>query len=221
MHKLFKSFGIRSLHSTSWSIKPIPNKFLNDYTAFSDGGGHVWLSDYEFGNNHEIRILDKYYPNSRFILITRDLESWVISKMLHAGWHEGAVLQEPKEVTQKEWTFKSLDVIRKWIINRSKYHKKVKEYFKNRPNDLLIINLIEDREAVNNIVKFLGIENSICIVESMGILKRVANFLKLRNYVKAEPPHENTNLALERQKKYCYEMYKTALSGLNKKWLEE
>lgn len=156
LHNLFKHFGLKSLHNTKWSKKPIPNKYLKKYTAFSDGGGHFWFEEHEFGSNHEIRLLDENYPNSRFILNTRNLDSWLISKMIHAGWDENSVIHEPKTISHEEWKYKSLDVIKKWIINRNKYHKKVNEYFKDRESDFLVLNYIDDKNAIQKITDFLG-----------------------------------------------------------------
>lgn len=76
----FKQIGLKSIHNTKWSQKPIPNKYLNNYTTFSDGGGHIWFENFEFGGNHQIRLLDENFPNSKYILNYRHLKPWVSLK---------------------------------------------------------------------------------------------------------------------------------------------
>ena len=84
------------------------------------------------------QILDEQYPNSKFILNTRDMNNWLSSREKWApggdnnfymklyGVHNTKDLREIYEAT--------------WI----RHHSNVKKYFSKRPDDLLIYNIETD-----------------------------------------------------------------------------
>lgn len=95
--------------------------------------------------------LDKLFPQSKFILTTRDPDSWFNSVSYHIG-----DLKSPMH----EWLFgkgkalpknDKLHTIHVFI----KHRESVIEYFKNRPNDLLIIDITKV-ENWDVICAFLG-----------------------------------------------------------------
>ncbi len=104
-------------------------------------------------NNHEaitdiaimanFKKLDRRYPNSKFILTVRDLNSWLISYKNNLD-----LLFSTKKFKkwQNEIMIKSYGVVEfdKEIFTRfyNKYNHDVKEYFKNRPNNLIILNIV-------------------------------------------------------------------------------
>jgi hypothetical protein len=106
-----------------------------------------FLSDFE--NNQKnifYKSLDKQYPNSKFILTIRDQESWLISRENH-------VL---KNQNNKKYNYDFLVVNKKkWIEERFFFLKEVQEYFKNKPNQLLIINICKG-EGWKKLCNFLG-----------------------------------------------------------------
>ena len=76
---LAASLGMRVEHNTRWYS-------YSDHrpgTLYCDGGGH-----FSWDRTHEVDYasLAKKYPNSKFMLNTRDDVSWCLSKCLHAGW---------------------------------------------------------------------------------------------------------------------------------------
>jgi len=93
--------------------------------------------------------LDKEFPNSKFVLTIRDENNWIKSS-LNQFWDE--------ETPMREWIFGSgsplgneeqhLDVYRK-------HNKDVVEYFKDRPNDLLVVNW-EEGDGWEKLCNFLG-----------------------------------------------------------------
>jgi hypothetical protein len=94
--------------------------------------------------------LDKWYPHSKFILTIRDEEDWYRSVSRHIGdlknpmheWIYGKGMSLPKH--NKENT-----------ISVYKEHvKNVKDYFKDRPNDLLIIDFSKN-DGWQEICEFL------------------------------------------------------------------
>ena len=130
--------------NSSDGFKPyfsIIKKYLKNYDAFSDS---PWLYLY--------RELDEWYPNSKFILTIRDPEKLAISDI--KMW---------KRMGRKP---KSKD---EYIERYNKHVKNVKEYFKNRPNDLLILD-----------------------VSSPNVWKELCNFLDIKNIPNKLFPKSNT-----------------------------
>ena len=115
-------------------IKPL----LDQYSAFQD---NPWCVLYED--------LDKQFPNSKFILTIRQSEKWILSVLNHFGS-----------------TYRPLN---KWIygvdfplgneqvfINRYERHnREVLSYFKDRPDDLLVISSNQDY-SWTRVCDFLG-----------------------------------------------------------------
>ena len=115
-------------------------RILKNYDAIEDT---PWYIIYEK--------LDKWYPNSKFILTIREEEDWYKSVSRHIGdlknpmheWIYGNGMSLPKH--NKENTIK---VYKEHIKN-------VKKYFKGRPKDLLIIDFSKN-EGWKEICEFLG-----------------------------------------------------------------
>lgn len=117
-------------------------KLVDQYDAFED---HPWSVLY--------KELDCKYPNSKFILTIRPTDQWIKSIRSHFGrtyiplheWIYGAGYPEGNE-----------DV----YINRYEQHNaNVLEYFKYRPNDLLVLSLdgsMSSNELWERLCLFLG-----------------------------------------------------------------
>ena len=85
--------------------------------------------------------LDKEFPNSKFILTIRDSESMIKS-------YENFVKGSPYEIRDEEdW--------KRRLNNFERHNQQVKDYFKDRPNDLLIFNIIGG-EGWKELCKFLN-----------------------------------------------------------------
>ena len=104
------------------------------------------------------RLLDKRYPNSKFILTTRDIESWLAS--CEKWWYDLSTIKD-KEIAL-EFAFcrgalYGVDYFDREIY-REAYHRHVngvREYFRDRPNDLLEINITAG-DGFEKICPFLG-----------------------------------------------------------------
>ncbi len=82
--------------------------------------------------------LDKLYPNSKFILTVRDINSWLDSYEKHIK-HK---IADKFEVIVRKKIFKTIRFDeKKMVLAYKKHEKDVLKYFKHRPKDLLIINL--------------------------------------------------------------------------------
>lgn len=128
--------GYNSIHDWNIQIKVEKaikeNKdwlyYIKEYNAFSEAWTHLQ-------NNFEA--YDKRYPNSKFILTIREINSWIKSRIQH---HRRAISSRQKDWQNylsykgKEW---NEEYIREQFIA---YNKKVQDYFKH---NLLVINICE------------------------------------------------------------------------------
>ena len=105
--------------------------------------------------------IDQQYPGSKFILNTRQLNDWIVSRLNHieqkvsydhienfiSNFYKiiNKYCYDPK-ITTKEW-------ISIWIKMWNKHHAKVKSYFEKRSNDLLIYDI--DHDSIEKINKFI------------------------------------------------------------------
>lgn len=102
--------------------------------------------------------LDKKFPNSKFIYTIRDKDEWLASM--------GPYLERKRTWNQSS---KQVDVrIQTYgapFFEMDKYSKAydfwlndITEYFKNRPNDLLILNIVNEVDKPQKLFDFLGIK---------------------------------------------------------------
>jgi hypothetical protein len=113
---------------------------IEKYDAFQD---NPWPIIY--------RELDARYPGSRFILLLRDPQSWIRSQVKHFG---------RKETPMRTWIYgvgcpEGNEEI--YLKRYEAHNQEVLEYFKDRPDDLLIMNLAEG-DGWEPLCSFLGKE---------------------------------------------------------------
>jgi hypothetical protein len=142
LHTAFQILGVSSVHwkdENGIKIGPtIVNNFkegndilkgLDHYTAFSDWGN----------GKSAVKIFkefDKQYPGSKFILNTRSLDSWLLSREKHVIRNQK--LKEKYPNSDITW----LKVERKeWTRFYQEYHDTVLQYFKDRKNELLVFDV--------------------------------------------------------------------------------
>jgi hypothetical protein len=134
LHQLFKVNNLKSQHATSWDL---PN-----YDCFSDNG-----------NLNDFKQLDNLYKDAIFILNTRNLTNWLISRFKH-GHRQHERLQR-----DNNWAYPcTSELAAQWIKDRETYYLQVLDYFKDRPNKLIIIS-IEDPNWKQFVSDELGIDN--------------------------------------------------------------
>ena len=97
-------------------------------------------------------ILDVFYPNSKFILTTRDKDSWIISaESLNRNNDDPIWLLEGRAILYKTVIFER----NKFLDAYDNYQDFVTNYFKNRPNDLLVLSL-NDTNKWEKLCNFLN-----------------------------------------------------------------
>jgi len=142
--------------------------FAEQYDAFDDT---PWCVIY--------KELDKKYPRSKFILTLRPTEKWIKSAVDHFG---------KRSVPLREWTFgvgypKGNEDI--YIARYERHNKEVLEYFKDRPDDLLVLRLTEG-DGWEKLCPFLhkDIPNIAFPHENRGVDRARRKTRKIRRVIK-------------------------------------
>lgn len=128
-YSLFKDVGLKSIHNVRVNYLNI----LDNYDTFSDG----------FHPVSKIKLYYDKYPNSLFILNTRPIRKWLISRYKHARSRN----------FKPCWCYPpSYELTKKWIDSREKHYKEVLEYFSDKEDKLIIVN-IEKNNWENFVLK--------------------------------------------------------------------
>lgn len=134
------------------------------------------FQDVPFSYTRTFKELDKAFPGSKFILTVRDNpEQWYNSLVKFHAKMFGKGNTPSKEDLQsanyiwKGWAWQDNRINygspednpyqKEYIINNYLEHNRVViEYFKNRPDDLLVINLAE-KDSYQNFLDFIGVKS--------------------------------------------------------------
>lgn len=136
LHRIFQELGYHSYHGVKWRDTS-RTMMYRMYDSFCDG-----IPD-------DFRKLDAMFPNAKFILQVRDLDTWIDSRLEHIR------RLPPNKPRHPLWTIKESS-IRAWTVQRNAYHIEVLNHYRDRPDDLLLINYIRDPHAAEKITRFLG-----------------------------------------------------------------
>jgi len=98
----------------------------------------------------DFNFLNVNFPNSKFILNTRNLDNWLLSRLNHS--------KSAYYKTEKKYLDET-DLLR-WCKYRNNHYKKIYDYFKNK--ELLILN-ISDINKTKKLKDFLNIKSDITI----------------------------------------------------------
>ena len=144
---ILKQNGFNGYHYTKWASLSNTGDYesldniIKRYDVFSDG------------EKPNYKRLDTTYPGSLFILNTRDLKKWLQSRIKHV------YREYPKNAKCWMWCNYIQDpdaCIKNWIQQRLDYHYEVRQYFKDRPNDFMVLD-IDDPEKITKLSEFIGI----------------------------------------------------------------
>jgi hypothetical protein len=101
--------------------------------------------------------LDEAFPNSRFVLTVRDPEKWVRSYTNMLA-NKGTASESTNRIRQTLYGLPFPDVTEAQLIERCRRHnQEVKLYFRDRPEDLLIVDW-ERGDGWKELCDFLGRE---------------------------------------------------------------
>jgi hypothetical protein len=134
LHEALKILGFKSIHdfNEEVNIMDVMNENIQKRKKLLEGMEH-YDAFFDFHKyDGTFKKLDEQYPNSKFILNTRNLEDWLISREKH-------VKRNQKNPFYKG-DFLKIDKT-SWKVLWENYHNEVIKYFKNRPGDFLIIDV--------------------------------------------------------------------------------
>lgn len=158
LHEAFLILGFSSVHFISdkgENIKEIiKNNHENDEKLLKGLEEYNVYSDWALpSTNGLFKEFDKQYPGSKFILNTRDLESWINSREKHVNRIPN-IKQLRKEHPDNPWY--NIDK-ESWKVEYNQHHKEVNQYFKGREDELLVFNVING-DGWEKLCPFLGVE---------------------------------------------------------------
>lgn len=156
----FNANGIPSLHwdHGKMAISIYMNYVLHQPLISDRYSGVVGFFDMNFIQTPEpieigyslFKELDKQYPGSKFILNIRRKDDWLLSRTNHMTKFRLTLLQH-NAAQYGVSTPKALEI---WSQMWDEHHAAVIEYFKDRPQDLLIFDL--DKDSPQKIVDFFA-----------------------------------------------------------------
>ena len=135
-----------------------------------------FFQDVPFSYPNTYRYIDEAFPKSKFILTVRDSpEQWYNSLVrFHSksfGLGSAPVLSDLKEIEyiSKGWVYNNLKRLhklnvddnpydREMLINHyNNYNNEILDYFKDRPDDLLVLN-VSDTNSYKKLAEFVGVK---------------------------------------------------------------
>jgi glycogen synthase len=152
MFRFFQKNGIPSIHHgqqgrLATSIyenhlrgKPLLSDEYNKYKAFFDME-NIYADPPIFITNTLFKELDANYPGSKFILNTRDKSDWIKSRCSHV---DPMNKKRYVDVLCEAYGISEAELVARWSHEWDAHHAAVIEYFKDRPQDLLIFDIDHD-----------------------------------------------------------------------------
>jgi len=142
LHRMFQQAGLRSYHNTDWWRWPADDERWRQYDAYCDG----WPSE------SAVRGLLRRFPSAKFILNTRRLDDWLLSRYQH--------VERNKRSGKSEWLDNSDAAIARWIAARRHHHGKVRQMFganRRLEKQLMIVDFCGIADEHQKVFAFVGI----------------------------------------------------------------
>ena len=161
LHSFFQNNNVNSIHYDDGKLAvQITNNKNNNCKLLSGVDNYCVYSDMECIVGPRLiychllyKILDKQYPNSKFILNTRNIQKWLKSRYNHNHNHNYDL--NYIDICKQKLKLKTYQqVFTHWTKEWYNHHQDVIKYFKNRPNDLLVFNIEKDNPfKIKNFLK--------------------------------------------------------------------
>ena len=134
LHVAFRELGLKAQqwHPELYAMAEIGNfdpifNHAEDFDAFTDGPWH----DFDLYKEFDFR-----FPGSKFVLLQRDDSSWLRSYENHFS------IKKNVNDIPKIYFIEHFESAKKEILAQHKIkYRQVRDYFKNRPDDLLVMNI--------------------------------------------------------------------------------
>ena len=139
-YRVIGARDFRSDPNVAQTVIPKALELVPQYDAFQD---NPWPIIY--------KELDLNFPNSKFILLLRDPDSWIKSQVSYFGVQESPM---------RKWIYgvgwpEGNEAI--YLKRFNDHNREVQEYFKERPQDLLVMDLAKG-EGWDKLCPFLGLD---------------------------------------------------------------
>jgi hypothetical protein len=187
LHHLFINIGLNSSHNHGLPVL----QEINDYDAFTDR------------DPSDFKLFYEKYQNSLFILNTRPMKKWLISRYKHARFHNF--------IERWHWPVSNEKTIN-WINLRDNHYRNVVDFFKDKNKKLIIVNIEKkgwNNFIINNVknVNNVNLKSNECndkeIADKIQFINdNVLSCLKLLNYSPDELFIKNDNIL-----NYQYKFY--------------
>ena len=154
MKKIF-GIGLPKTGQTSlaWAMRTLGYK-VNQYPYYPS---QIKNNDFVMDTPVALRYkyLDKIYPHSKFILTTRDYNSWI--KSIRNHYRQNPAYKRHPKLLMYRLKFWSTTSFNKRLMTKKYYEhlEDVQKYFKGREKDLLVMNIIKD-DGWKKLCPFLG-----------------------------------------------------------------
>ena len=163
IHRLFKGNGFNSVHwdrnrlaktmlKNCLNGKAVLHGYDKKYTVFCDM--FYRNKKFFFEGNSLFRELSVDYPDALFLYNTRDIDSWVKSRLNHHRKEQGIpFLDVFKQMLNTE---DHDEIVQYWKKTRTRFEADIREFFKDKNNFLELD--INDPIFVSKLSKFVGVE---------------------------------------------------------------
>lgn len=177
----FKSTHWPIPHSRDWMTRLL----LGEDFRFDFVESHQFIGN---GIERFYRHLDEYYPDSKFILLVRDEDSWLESYRRHLSGtrnltqhsHFYAYMLSAYGIGNFDPTF--------WREAFRKHNYEVQEYFRNRPEKLLVMDICAG-QGYETLCPFLGLPICDDAFPKENVAKRAQEITSETHFFAAEKPH--------------------------------
>lgn len=156
LHKAFQILNIKSVHFIDDKGNNIKDIIINNYLAqndiLKDLENYDAFSDWD-RTPYAISIFkefDKQYPNSKFIVNSRDIKSWLDSREKHVRKNK----ERKKKYPNEDIVWLEID-IKAWKNEYETHYNEVYSYFKDREKDLLKFDVTKG-DGWEKLCPFLG-----------------------------------------------------------------
>ena len=179
LHLLFKLWGMKSLHYL-YNELSFDDDLFAEYQCFTDG------------EYHDFKGLDNAFSGSKFILTTRRLDDWLVSRIKHVEYRRSI---NKTGLMRKEYEQNPKTALNNWINRRIVYYQEIQQYFSGREDTFIKVNICESKNQ-KNLIAF------------------IASFLNLDPGEVQEFPR--VNVSTQRNKQNLIYRFKIPFSGTNK-----
>lgn len=188
-----KVFGIGLPRTGSTSLAEAMR--LLDYNSLHTPIGIHHFMEYDFTADPltvmNYKFLDALFPDAKFILTIRDVQSWLNSNKIYCTdvvdrMHGGNV---PVEVAEQRFALFGTTTFNtdKFIIAYHKHLVDVLEYFEDKKDKLLIMNVCGG-QGWDVLCPFLGIDTPCIEFPDLGKLQKVDDIYMLSNFIDYDAP---------------------------------